>query len=1014
MVKKNKKNKGKVQKASENEEEKQQETDLQSLEESVKLESSEKKQQEIIPETISAIGGSASKSYSSLTPGTSSAEIPPTQSLQKLSFLSQETDTSEQSSQGSSSETSSSQNTPIQGLAKTSKETREITKEQRRNQPQTRFGTSCEPGNVTHELAIPKRGGPGNIGKEGKKYLVHVNHFPLKISDQKRINHYDLEITTPWKRLNRRSDEPLFRRGFRKLCQENANIFPNYIAFDGIKSIYTTRKLGYSKESWTGKVEIPDSLEVSKMVVLSFKVQLARTNIDLAGAVNTFIAGQTPNAYSEVQILNIVLSQVAREKCVTIGRNYFPESSIQGRSVDLTGGKSVWFGFFQSVNIGWKPMLNVDVANKPAVKGGNMIDYMEEVLAGPARGREPPIKPNFRDQGGRFWDSRKASRHVLILEKDLKGLKVRYIRPDKQKREWRCNKVMDPAKSLVMEHKGKKITIEDYFRIEYKHRLQFPHLPCLHLGSVQKNYYIPAELCEMKTQPLPQSKKLGEDETAQMIKTTAVTPYDRKKRIEDNLRDISNTFQNDQYAKEFGLSVESVMSQIPARVYDPPALAYKDLNNKKDNKPVKFEITQPGKWDMLRGPRGSKLSFIDNKHLTKWAILDLANTSPQDIDNFVDSLYKEGDKIGYHVEFHREVARADMYNMNNVFKEFQRLCSLDLQMILIITRGKNASIYNGLKHEGDVISKISTQFVQQKNIGNQRFPPKPATLHNILLKINSKLGGTNQILDSSISPKIFSSPVMIMGADVTHPASDFKGEKPSIAAVVGSMDPKASQYKCEIRFQDTAQNEEMILSMEEVTNKLLREFRNRTKREPSRLIFYRDGVSEGQFLTVLNKELAAIRRACSSLNENYKPAITFVVAQKRHKTRLFPVNPPTGRNQNVPPGTAVDHTITHPTEFSFFLASHEGIQGTTKPTSYHLLWDDANMTPDDLIKMTYYLCHVYARCERSVSYPAPTYYAHLAAFRARVHHDALVDTNRDTKDNRARLEEEISLANYFM
>ena len=42
---------------------------------------------------------------------------------------------------------------------------------------------------------------------------------------------------------------------------------------------------------------------------------------------------------------------------------------------------------------------------------------------------------------------------------------------------------------------------------------------------------------------------------------------------------------------------------------------------------------------------------------------------------------------------------------------------------------------------------------------------------------------------------------MIMGADVTHPASDFKGGKPSIAAIAGSMDPRASQYACEIRFQ---------------------------------------------------------------------------------------------------------------------------------------------------------------------------------------------------------------------
>ena len=106
------------------------------------------------------------------------------------------------------------------------------------------------------------------------------------------------------------------------------------------------------------------------------------------------------------------------------------------------------------------------------------------------------------------------------------------------------------------------------------------------------------------------------------------------------------------------------------------------------------------------------------------------------------------------------------------------------------------------------------------------------------------------------------------------------------------------------------------------------------------------------------------------------------MAQKRHKTRMFPAEPRTGdKNGNVVPGTVVDTEITNPTEDSFFLASHEAIQGTTKPTGYHLLWDDNKLSPDELQSLTYYLCHMYARCQRSVSYPAPTYYAHLAAFR---------------------------------
>jgi len=67
-------------------------------------------------------------------------------------------------------------------------------------------------------------------------------------------------------------------------------------------------------------------------------------------------------------------------------------------------------------------------------------------------------------------------------------------------------------------------------------------------------------------------------------------------------------------------------------------------------------------------------------------------------------------------------------------------------------------------------------------------------------------------------------------------------------------------------------------------------------------------------------------------------------------------------------------------------------QGTSRPSHYHVLWDDNHFSADEIQMLTYQLCHTYVRCTRSVSIPAPAYYAHLVAFRARYH---LVEKEHD-------------------
>ena len=105
-----------------------------------------------------------------------------------------------------------------------------------------------------------------------------------------------------------------------------------------------------------------------------------------------------------------------------------------------------------------------------------------------------------------------------------------------------------------------------------------------------------------------------------------------------------------------------------------------------------------------------------------------------------------------------------------------------------------------------------------------------------------------------------------------------------------------------------------------------------------------------------------------------------------------------------------------------------------------MLWDDCRMSADTVEQLSYYLCHLYSRyctvlyctvllcnvlyctmllsrCTRSVSYPAPTYYSHLAADRARKHHDHLTEKERKSQEAAKKiLEEEGSKANlmYFV
>lgn len=138
------------------------------------------------------------------------------------------------------------------------------------------------------------------------------------------------------------------------------------------------------------------------------------------------------------------------------------------------------------------------------------------------------------------------------------------------------------------------------------------------------------------------------------------------------------------------------------------------------------------------------------------------------------------------------------------------------------------------------------------------------------------------------------------------------------------MDAHPSRYCATVRVQRPRQ--EIIEDLSYMVRELLIQFYKSTRFKPTRIIFYRDGVPEGQLpqviqrqmmveildlsficimtlclqsplvsntnkqcscVQILHYELLAIRDACIKLEKDYQPGITYIVVQKRHHTRLF-------------------------------------------------------------------------------------------------------------------------------
>ncbi|KAK3149042.1 hypothetical protein QOZ80_3AG0212190 [Eleusine coracana subsp. coracana] len=819
-------------------------------------------------------------------------------------------------------------------------------------------------------MAHPAR--PG-VGTMGKKVMIRANHFLVDVADN-NLFHYDVSI----------NPESKSRQTNREVLNELIKLYGKTSlggklpAYDGRKSLYTAGSLPFESEEFVVTLVDPEKKEKERSE-REYKITIRIAGRTDMYHLTQFLRGRQRDMPQEtIQVLDVVLRESPSWNYVTVSRSFF--STSFGHRGDIGEGLECWRGYYQSLRPTQMGLsLNIDISATSFFKPVTVIQFVEEFL-------------NIRDTSRPLSD-----RDRVKIKKALRGVRIETRHQPDQIRRYKITGITPiPMSQLIfpVDEEGTRKTVVQYFWDKYDYRLKFGSWPCLQAGSDSRPVYLPMEVCKI-VEGQRYSKKLNDKQVTNILRATCKRPQEREQSIRDMV--LHNKYAEDKFAQEFGIRVCNDLVSVPARVLPPPLLKYHDSGREKVCAP------SVGQWNMINK------KMINGGTVDNWTCLNFSRMRPEEVQRFCMDLIHMCNATGMAVNPNPcvEVKSASPNHIENNLRDVQRRAAqmlakqgpgAQLQLLIVILPDVSGS-YGKIKR----VCETDIGIVSQCCLPRHASRPNKQYLENVALKINVKVGGRNTVLERAFVrngiPFVSEVPTIIFGADVTHPPPG-EDSASSIAAVVASMDwPEITKYRGLVSAQPHRQEiiEDLFTVSKDpqkghtVNGGMIRElliaFRRKTNRRPERIIFYRDGVSEGQFSHVLLHEMDAIRKACASLEEGYLPPVTFVVVQKRHHTRLFPEfhgrRDMTDRSGNILPGTVVDQKICHPIEFDFYLCSHAGIQGTSRPTHYHVLYDENHFTADALQSLTNNLCYTYARCTRAVSVVPPAYYAHLAAFRAR-------------------------------
>ncbi|TFY68234.1 hypothetical protein EVJ58_g1134 [Rhodofomes roseus] len=821
-----------------------------------------------------------------------------------------------------------------------------------------------------HVQAVGVRRPPPGIS--GRRIMVTTNHYAVEMATGK-IHHYDVVITPD--NLPVRVNFLLVTRLQEVVAPA---IFTPRAVYDGRKNMFAPQELDLGptrSASFDVTLEDPDPNDKPGKGPKIYKIKLTWVASINSEVLARFLQGQQSNdntVLTAITALNVVIRMQPSLMHPFNARSFFTNAETR----DIGGGIELWRGYFQSIRPAIRRMLiNVDISTAAMYKPGALMNTCLAFLNYSSPANLAP-GPRFSER-----DRLRLSRFISNLRVDVQALPP--VQPQTGRRNRRPRVIRGVTRAAAsgysFDRNGQQITIVQYYLQAYNYTLRHPNIVCVEVGN--KGDIIPIELCNV----IP----------GQMIKKQ-LSPDVTSKFVEFSTKELKVLAHGQsEYVRQFGLTVRPDAQPLstPARVLEPPTLRY--------GRDSKQPTIQPrsGTWNLV------DRKLYSPKSIDRWVVVVYESPgrfNMQTAQGVVREFMATCDKFGIPVRERDPIIRHENAQGRIIeqLKAAGQACNQKNKgfpnLVVAIIPDSTADLYHAIKHFGD--TGVPTQCMRANKCARAR----EQYFANICLKVNVKLGGINSIPE----PRSVSfltdptNPTVVMGADVMHP-SPGATDRPSFASLVANVDSDTSKYIADIRVQTGRR--EMINDLEEMSQRMLRMYmdyrrdieKRATPTAPKRIIFYRDGVSEGEFQQVIDIELPRLRKACQNLKIN--PKITLLITGKRHHVRFFPQNQrDADKSGNCQAGTVVDEEIVNPIEFDChpnLLAAMSTLLGTSRPAHYTVLHDENNLSSDGLQALTFALCHVYARATRSVSIPAPVYYAHIVCSRAKIHYDPTGQVN---------------------